>query len=220
MTRQRLGLAGRFVVGYSGNLGRAHEFDTLIGAARLLRKDSSFAFLVTGAGAKAGGLRRAVEAEGLDNFLFQDYQPPELLGDSLAAADVHLVSLLPALEGLIVPSKTYGILAAGRPAVFIGDTEGDLGHLIRDHECGIAVAVGDSERLATELRALRNSPARVEAMGRNARQLAIARYASEHAVTDWLHSSTSLRRLPFVWCNARSARRDTRNRRREQRRSE
>lgn len=185
-TRNRLGLAGRFVVGYSGNLGRAHEFDTLIGAARLLRADHHFGFLITGGGAKADALREAVRGEGLDSFFFQGYQPAELLGDSLAAADVHLVSLLPALEGLIVPSKIYGILAAGRPAVFVGDTNGDLARMLREENCGITVAVGDSERLAAELRSLRDQPARLASMGAKARQLALTRYTSEHAVADWL----------------------------------
>jgi colanic acid biosynthesis glycosyl transferase WcaI len=107
---------------------------------------SSFAVLMTGAGAKSGGLRHAGEAERLGCFLFQDYQPPELLSDSLAAADVHLVSLPPALEGLMVPSKIYGIPAAGRPTTFIGATDGDLARIIRYHDCGLAVPVGDSER--------------------------------------------------------------------------
>jgi len=186
-TRQRLGLEPeRFVIGYSGNLGRAHEFDTLIGAARLLRTERQFAFLITGGGAKAEALRDAVRAEGLDSFFFQGYQPEELLSDSLAAADVHFVSLLPALEGLIVPSKIYGILAAGRPAVFVGDPEGDLGKLLTSEDCGIAVPVGDSARLAAELVALRGSPEKLAAMGMKARQLAVSRYTSEHAVADWL----------------------------------
>jgi colanic acid biosynthesis glycosyl transferase WcaI len=186
ITRLRLGLAGRFVVGYSGNLGRAHEFETLIGAARLLRRDPRFAFLITGGGAKADALREAVQAEGLDSFIFQGYQPAELLSDSLAAADLHFVSLLPALEGLIVPSKTYGILAAGRPALYVGATDGDLARLVTERGCGIAVAVGDSARLAAELTALRDSPSRLQSMGVKARQLALSRYTSEHAVADWL----------------------------------
>ena len=185
-TRGKLGLGERFVVGYSGNLGRAHEFETLIGAARLLRADPGFAFLITGGGAKAASLQGTVRAQKLDSVVFQDYQPPELLSDSLAAADVHFVSLLPALEGLIVPSKIYGILAAGRPTVFIGDAGGDLATLLQEHDCGITVQVGDSERLATRLRELRNDPARRESMGRNARRLALQRYTSEHAVNDWM----------------------------------
>ncbi len=184
--RRRLGLEGRFVLGYSGNLGRAHEFETLLGAARLLRADARFAFLMTGGGAKAESLQAAVRAEGLSNFYFQPYQPAEVLSDSLAAADVHFVSLLPALEGLIVPSKIYGILAAGRPALFVGDPNGDVARMLRDEDCGAAVAPGDCEGLATELRLLANSPDRVESMGANARTLGLARYTSERAVADWL----------------------------------
>jgi colanic acid biosynthesis glycosyl transferase WcaI len=185
-TRRKLGLTGRFVVGYSGNLGRAHEFETLIGAARLLRADPRFAFLITGSGAKAGSLQSAVRDEKLESFVFQDYQPPELLSDSLAAADAHFVSLLPSLEGLIVPSKIYGILAAGRPTVFIGDAAGDLATMLRQHECGIAVGVGECERLAARLCELRDDPALQESMGRNARQLALRQYTSERAVEDWI----------------------------------
>ncbi len=186
VTRQRLGLGNRFVVGYSGNLGRAHEFDTLTGAARMLRSDPRFAFLITGSGAKADALRGSVQAEGLESFYFQPFQPAELLSDSMAAADVHFVSLLPALEGLILPSKIYGVLAAGRATLFVGDPEGDLARMLRDNNCGISVAVGDSEGLAAQLRALANSPARLATMGVNARKLGLSRYTSEHAVADWL----------------------------------
>jgi glycosyltransferase involved in cell wall biosynthesis len=185
-TRHELGLTDRFVIGYSGNLGRAHEFETLLGAASQLRAEPRFRFLIIGAGARAESVRRAVHERGLQSFIFRAHQPAALLSDSLAASDVHLVSLLPALEGLIVPSKIYGILAAGRPAVFIGDTRGDVARLIRDHDCGVVVGVGDSEGLASQLRTLAADPRRVELMGRNARQLALARFSSEHAVAEWL----------------------------------
>jgi glycosyltransferase involved in cell wall biosynthesis len=151
-----------------------------------LRADPGFAFLITGGGAKADALRDSVRAEGLDNFFFQGYQPAELLSDSMAAADVHFVSLLPALEGLIVPSKVYGILAAGRPAVFVGDPAGDLARMVTSEGCGIAVAVGDCTGLAAELITLRDSPQRVASMGLKARELALSRYTSEHAVASWV----------------------------------
>jgi colanic acid biosynthesis glycosyl transferase WcaI len=184
-TRIRHNLGDRFVIGYSGNLGRAHEFETLVGAARLLRNDPRFAFLITGSGAKADGLRDSIRAEGIESFYFQRFQPAELLSDSLAAADVHFASLLPGLEGLIVPSKVYGIMAAGRPAVFVGDTSGDVATVLKTEGCGIAVDVGDSTRLAAELTALRDSPDRLQMMGRRARELALARYTSAHAVAVW-----------------------------------
>jgi glycosyltransferase involved in cell wall biosynthesis len=179
-------LEGRFVLGYSGNFGRAHEFETLLGAAKLLRTDPGMAFLMTGAGARAGNLQQAVQREGLTSFVFQDYQPPQMLSDSMAASDVHLVSLLPSLEGLIVPSKVYGILAAGRPTVFVGDLQGDVASLIRKHDCGITVAVADSEGLARQLRSLRDDPSRLESMGRRARQLALEQFNGEQALAQWL----------------------------------
>lgn len=184
-TRQRLGLDGRFVVGYSGNLGRAHEFDTLLGAACLLRDDTRFAFLITGGGAKAAGLRSAAQAQGLGNIYFLPHQPPELLADSLAAGDAHLISLVPALEGLIVPSKLYGILAARRPGIFIGDTDGEVARVLRTHNCGISVSVGNSDGLAAELRSLRDDPQRVQEMGQNGYTLASRRYTTDTAVQAW-----------------------------------
>jgi colanic acid biosynthesis glycosyl transferase WcaI len=185
-SRRRLGITDRFVVGYSGNFGRAHEFHTLLGAARQLRTDPRFVFLMTGGGAKAGELQQTVARERLSNFIFQDFQPVEMLSDSLAAADIHLVSLLPAMEGLIVPSKLYGIFAAGRPAVFIGDPGGDIPTMLRANSCGICIPIGNSELLASELVGLCEAPQRVAAMGQAARRLALECYTSEHAVRDWL----------------------------------
>jgi glycosyltransferase involved in cell wall biosynthesis len=141
---------------------------------------------MTGTGAKAAPLQEAVRRQGLASFVFQDYQPPEMLGDSMAASQVHLVSLLPALEGLIVPSKLYGILAAGRPTVFIGDPQGDVANLIRERDCGIAVPVGDSEGLARQLRSLRDDRGRLESMGRRARQFAVEQFSGEQAAAAWL----------------------------------
>jgi len=185
-TRRRLALMDRFVIGYSGNFGRAHEFDTLLAAAQLLADDAQFAFLMTGGGARSKDLQNAVARACLHNFHFRGYQQAELLTDSMAAADIHLVSLLPALEGLIVPSKIYGILAAGRPALFIGDPAGDIATMLRRHDCGVVAKIGDGAGMAAELRRLRDDPARLATMGENARRLALMRYSSERAATEWV----------------------------------
>lgn len=185
-TRQALGLSDRFVVGYSGNFGRAHEFATLLGAARILAADPGFAFLMTGGGAQRAPLQAAVQEQALTSFVFQEYQPPERLSDNMAASDLHLVSLLPALEGLIVPSKIYGILAAGRPALFIGDSRGEVATLLKEHGCGVVVQIGDSEGLARQLRALRADRGRLAEMGARARALAVSRFTSGHAANAWL----------------------------------
>jgi colanic acid biosynthesis glycosyl transferase WcaI len=183
--RASLGLRGHFVIGYSGNLGRAHEFDTLLSAARRLQTDTKITFLMIGGGAKMVELQRQVEEQGLGNFRFLPYQSRDSLADSLAAADVHWVSLVPALEGLIVPSKYYGILAAARPVVFIGDLQGELARDIERSHCGSSVAIGDDRALADLLLQWRSDPASLQRMGANGREHCQRHYSREAAVTAW-----------------------------------
>jgi glycosyltransferase involved in cell wall biosynthesis len=185
--RIRLGLQNHFVVGYSGNLGRAHEFDTLLAAAQELRAETSFIFLIVGGGARKQVLEQCVSESGLTSFRFLPYQPREALADSLAAADVHLASLLPELEGLIVPSKMYGILAAGRPAVFVGAADGELARLIGDAGCGISVQCGEGKRLAEALRNLQRNPEETRLMGLRARALFERRFTLDRAERKWLN---------------------------------
>ena len=184
--RARLELADRFVVCYSGNLGKAHEFDTLLSAASALRANPSIVFLIIGGGTKMAPLQRAVAALSLENFRFLPYQPREELEDSLAAADLHVVSLLPTLEGLILPSKLYGILAAGRPLVFIGDPKGDIARVVSDAECGAIVEINAGEALAAAILRLQADPAACDAMGTRARESLVNRYSMEKGIERWL----------------------------------
>jgi glycosyltransferase involved in cell wall biosynthesis len=183
--RARLDLGGKFIVGYSGNLGRAHEYLTVLGAAETLQADDQIAFLFIGGGVKMDELMALTAQRGLKNFHFLPYQARDCLADSLAAADVHLVSLLPALEGLIVPSKFYGILAAGRPVVFVGDPEGELAPIIRQANCGRIVAAGDSAGLARTIRALQSDACACEAMSAAAHELFCARFSARRALASW-----------------------------------
>lgn len=183
--RAAFGLAGKFIVGYSGNLGRAHEFDTLLDAASLLSDDRDIVFLMIGGGAGMLALRQAVSRRGLDNFQFLPYQPRASLLDSLAAADVHWVSLLPALEGLIVPSKVYGILASARPVIFVGDPDGEIARLIGTAQAGITVAVGDAPDLKRQIVGLKTDHGRRESMGRNGYRLYLDNFTSQKALARW-----------------------------------
>jgi|HubBroStandDraft_1064217.scaffolds.fasta_scaffold01857_5 colanic acid biosynthesis glycosyl transferase WcaI len=184
--RNRLGLADKFVVGYSGNLGRAHEFETVIGAAERLRADQRIAFLFIGGGARMDELKASAEQRGLSSFHFLPYRPREELEDSLAAADVHLVSLVPSLEGLIVPSKFYGILAAGRPTLFVGDRDGELSRVIAKYQCGLVVAVGRSDELAAAIDGLQRDPNLRRAMGSAARELLCSNFSAQRAIGCWI----------------------------------
>ncbi len=184
--RHDWGLADRFVVGYSGNLGRGHEFDTVVGAAERLRDRPETLFLMIGGGSGFAALHRRVAERGLEAmFRFLPYQDRAALKYSLAVPDLHWLSLRPELEGAIVPGKFYGIAAAGRPIVAITAPDGELARLVRRHGAGIVVSPGDGEGLAAHLRRLAAAPAELAAMGERARRMLDAAFTRRHAFARW-----------------------------------
>ena len=183
--RREWGLAECFVLGYSGNLGRAHESATLLAAAEALRDREDIRWLFVGGGATMARLRAEAAERGLGNLLFRPYQPLARLGLSLGVADVHLVILRPELEGLIVPSKFYGIAAAGRPMLFLGHPRGEIARLLTEHGAGLSVAIGDGPGLAATVLRLRGDPRARAQLGRQARQLSVARFSRQAALARW-----------------------------------
>jgi glycosyltransferase involved in cell wall biosynthesis len=183
--RSEWGLDGKFVVGYSGNLGRAHEIGTILGAAEILRDRRDITFLFIGGGHLRDKLKCAVASRGLQSFAFKPYQPPEQLAHSLSVADVHWVSLRPELEGLILPSKVYGIAAAGRPIVVVASPDGELAKVVRHHDAGLAVRAGDSAGFAAAIVRLADDPAARERMGRNARTMVEGTFSRAVALRRW-----------------------------------
>jgi glycosyltransferase involved in cell wall biosynthesis len=193
--RSRQDLSDKFVVGYSGNLGRAHDFATLLEAAAILRDDADVVFLMTGGGAGMTQLAQAVDERQLKNFRFLPYQRRESLADTLAAADVHWVSLMPALEGLIVPSKFYGILAAARPVVFIGDREGEIAREIQACGCGATVGIAQASELARLLTGWKRDPEQCYRMGRRGHQCYQERFGAARAFALWTEMLTPSSRV-------------------------
>ncbi len=154
--REEWGLGHRFVVEYSGNMGRAHEFGTVLGAAHRLRDQADVVFLFVGDGYALAAIRARIAELALTNIVIKPPQPRDRLAEVLGLGDVHLISLQPALEGLVVPSKYYGILAAGRPVLYVGDRDADLAREVVGSECGRVVAPADSDELAAQVRSLRD----------------------------------------------------------------
>jgi glycosyltransferase involved in cell wall biosynthesis len=183
--REEWGLGERFVVAYSGNLGRVHDVATMLEAAALLAKDPRILFLFIGSGAKQRELQEAVCERGLRNVMFKPYQPVERLEQSLAVADVHLVTLLPDLEGLVVPSKVYGALAAGRPVLFVGSARGEVARIIARAGCGFQVDPGDAVELARRMAELSADSALARRLGVAARAAHDNQHRFEHALQSW-----------------------------------
>ncbi|MGH8652666.1 MAG: glycosyltransferase family 4 protein [Gammaproteobacteria bacterium] len=178
-------LQGRFIVCYSGNMGRAHEFDTITGAAELLKLEPTIVFVFIGDGVQRQPIAEAVRRRNLPNVIFKPYQPSERLAYSLGLADVHLISLRPELEGLIVPSKFYGIAAAGKPTIYIGDQGGEIPGLLRSEGCGFVVPLGDEQRLAACIGELYTNVSLKSQMGQKARALFESYYEKTVAMAQW-----------------------------------
>ena len=184
--RQAWGLADKLVVCYSGNMGRAHEFDTILDAAEgLAATAADIHFVFIGAGAQRHRIEDEVARRSLPNVQFRPYQAREHLSLSLGVGDIHLVSQRPEVEGLVFPSKLYGILAAGRPLVFIGAPDGEIGRLVEREGVGVAVRQGDAAGLAAQLVRLAGDAAQREAMGQRARALLCTRYDKSIAFKAW-----------------------------------
>jgi len=119
--------------------------------------------LFIGGGAQIAALKVQIAKRNLENVQFHGYQPRDVLAESLSVPHVHLISLQPALEGLIVPSKFYGIAAAGRASIFIGRKDGELARILCDTYAGQVVEQGAGAELGRMIQAMADDPKLVSA---------------------------------------------------------
>ncbi len=158
-----------FVVLHAGNLGFYGAWKTVIKSAKLLDYgEAGFVFVGDGA------LRAEVEsaAKGIGNIRFQAFRPPDQVPYVLAAGDLHLVTIKRGLEGVVVPSKIYSILAAGRPILVLAPEGSDAARVVRRIGCGVVVDPDDPAALATVVQELARDRERLAKMGTLALQAA------------------------------------------------
>lgn len=170
------GLADRFVVMYSGNLGRAHGVEILPEVAERLADLPDLTLLVVGEGPAKAAVLADILARGIKNVVFLPYQPKERLSESLSAADVALILQRRSASGLVVPSKLYGILASGRPTVAAVPADSEVARVLQFEEAGVVVEPGSAEGIADAVRDLYMNSTQVTRMGRQARVAAFDRY--------------------------------------------
>ncbi|HYH39224.1 MAG TPA: glycosyltransferase family 4 protein [Azospirillum sp.] len=188
--RTELGLGERFTVAYAGNFGLAHPLGVLLAAAADLPE---VAFLLVGDGR---GHAAVAEAAGrLGNVHVLPFQPAGRLSDTLAAADLHVAAMDPRAEGLLVPCKVYGALAAGRPCLFLGPAEGEAARMLAEQGCGVVLHPGDATGFAAAVRAYAADPARCAAEGARARNVAEA-WDADAAAERFLALAAALRPAP------------------------
>ncbi len=129
----------KFLLTYSGNLGRAHTLNPLIDLVRLLQPNEQVETLIVGNGPQRATLIKLVSSQNLRRCHFKQSVPISELESSLAAADVHVITMRPDCVGTVWPSKFYGVISVSRPMIFIGPKTAEIAQLITHHQLGIAV---------------------------------------------------------------------------------
>jgi len=161
-----------FVVMYAGNLGWSQNLKSVLETARLLRDDRRVKFVLVGDGCMKRSLEREAMLQSLDNVEFIGHKPPSAMNEVLAASDLQLVPLTAGAAGCLVPSKVYGILAAGRPYVAMMESHAEVARLASEFEVGFVVPPSDAEALARVIRESIATPAVLAEMGHRGRMLA------------------------------------------------
>lgn len=180
------------VIGYSGNFGRAHDTTTILGAIEALKADARVKFLFIGAGDGYDKLKAEIRAAKLKNALFKPYQDRIDLPISLSVPDIHWLSLKTALDGFLLPSKIYGIMAAGRPVIFVGARDGDLSRLIREEDIGYPVEIGDSLGFVNAINQLAESESVYQRKAENSRRCLEQNFSQEIIIDKWDRTLTKL----------------------------
>jgi colanic acid biosynthesis glycosyl transferase WcaI len=176
--RRELGLTDRPVVMYAGNIGYSQSLEMLVAAARA-RPDVDF--VINGTGSARSDLERS--ARGLTNLIFGDFQPPERLSEVLATGDIHVVPLRRGLGRVSVPSKTYSIMAAGRPIVAAVDAGTEVTRLVDGARSGLVVPPDETESFIAAIDRLVSDREVRRDMGQRARAF-VESQASPRAVAE------------------------------------
>lgn len=162
--RTELGIGDALVVMYAGNVGFSQSLEMLIIAARELPQ---LIFVINGEGAARESLKKS--AHGLSNVKFGDYQDASRLSEVLATGDIHVVPLKRGLGSVSVPSKTYSVLAAGRPVVAAVDLDTEVPRILAAARAGVCVEPDDSDAFISALRAMAQDPKILSEMGERGR---------------------------------------------------
>lgn len=174
--RTELGLQQDFVLLYSGNFGQAHDVETFIHTIRATRDQIGLKWCFSGGGQGIKLLQELASKEKWDHVRFLPYQPREKLNDLLNLADVHLISQSPAYTGIVVPSKLFGILSAGKPAIMVGPSQAEASRILIESRSGFVIRPGDVEAMTHAIQQLRDDPNLRQQMGERARQIFCEQY--------------------------------------------
>jgi Glycosyltransferase len=168
--KKEYGLENKFIIMYSGNIGLFYDIENIIKVMMDFKEYNDLAFVFAGEGAMKNKLKQYREENNICNIHFLPYQPKERLNTSLNIADLHLVINAKGIKGISVPSKLYGVMAAGKPILGILEEGTDARTIIEKAECGYCVEPGEYERISETIKDIYLNKDNLRTFGDNARK--------------------------------------------------
>lgn len=181
-----IGILDKFVILYAGNMGYPQDIESICEAARQLSHLEDVRFLFIGSGTKRAKLERFIAKHSADNMILLPPQPREQQNLFLNACDVAFVALIPGMRGVSVPSRTYNIMAAGKPILAITEAGSEIDRVISEEGNGWTVTPGNPDELANLIKGIHTEKDKLKILGENSRKAALTRYSEELAVSRYL----------------------------------
>ncbi len=163
-----LGLRDKFIVSCIGNMGRAQAVELMFEAVSRLKEHDGIHFLFIGSGAKRKWMEDTIRDRGLSNITFVNQRPREEQPIFLNACDISIISLLPGMTGAGVPSRTYNIMAAGKPVIALTCEHSEVALLVQEENIGWVVPPGDPSKLVQAILDAQSEPEKLKHMGQRA----------------------------------------------------
>lgn len=189
---KELQIEDKFVFMYAGNIGHPTDVETIIAAAEKLIDREEFHFVFIGAGVKKPWLEKTVADKSLKNVTVLDYRPRSEQNVFLNACDVGLVALIKGMWGTAMPSRTYNIMAAGKPILALTDEGSELARVIDEEGIGLHLVPGDADLLVQKIEEIYAMRDQFPQMGKRARAAAEVKYSTEKAVEDYANAVSAV----------------------------
>ncbi len=185
---KELKIEDKLVFLYAGNMGYPNDLESIISCAEKLKNDERFCFVFLGAGGKRKWLEREVESKSLTNVKLLPPRPRSEQNIFLNACDVAIVTLVKKMWGVSMPSRTYNILAAGKPILALTERDSEIAKVVEEDQVGWIVEAGEPEKLLKTIFQIYDDKNKFKEMGRNARNAALNKYSLKTAIEKYENS--------------------------------
>lgn len=185
---EELGLSAKFVFLYAGNMGHPNDLESIIDCAEKLKTDDRFHFIFLGAGVKRKWLEREVDDKQLKNVTLLTPKPRSEQNVFLNACDVAIVSLVKKMRGVSMPSRTYNILAVGKPILALAESDSEIAKVIDEEKAGWTVLPDDPDALLETIFKIYDQRENIDEIEKNSRRAAEEKYSLSAAILNYKNS--------------------------------